>query len=273
MSDTDTGQVDQAVEPAKQDKQISPDDIRAQLKQELQQEWSQEKEKILSNRDQILQEKRDLEQSIKGLDPEKFEEYKRFEEQRKKDELTDLLMQGKTEQAMNMLMEGQRKAWNETQEQYEERLKATSTRAEELEQKLQAVEQEKMGLKKNQYLKDLVSQDESFKNEYFSDFAALYGNKADIDEATGTVYALDDKGKRMVSADGSFVKFEDFYAKQKINHGLFWKGGSGSGYKGGNGGDGVPSGDPTKWNQEDKINFIRDNGREAYAELLKKQSK
>lgn len=266
MSEQDTGQVDQKTEA----KPVNVEEIRAQLRQELSSEFETEKAKILSNRDSILQEKKELMEKIKGLDPDKFDEYKRFEQQRKKDELTDLLMQGKTEEALNRLMEGQRKAWTETQEQYEERLKATSTRAEELEQRLNAVEQEKLGLKKNQYLKDLVSQDDSFKKEYFSDFAALYGKKADIDESTGIVYALDDNGKRMVSAEGSFVQFKDFYTKQKMNHGLFWNGGTGSGYKGGNGGGGSGK-EFIKMTTAEKNELRKEMGDVKYAQFVREQ--
>ena len=266
MSEQEKGQVDQNTEQ----KPVNVEEIRAQLRQELSSEFETEKAKILSNRDSILQEKKELMEKIKGLDPDKFDEYKRFEEQRKKDELTDLLMQGKTEEALNRLMEGQRKAWTETQEQYEERLKATSTRAEELEQRLSAVEQEKLGLKKNQYLKDLVSQDDSFKKEYFSDFAALYGKKADIDESTGIVYALDDNGKRMVSTDGSFVQFKDFYTKQKMNHGLFWNGGTGSGYKGGNGG-GAAGKEFIKMTTAEKNELRKEMGDVKYAQFVREQ--
>ena len=241
--------------------------IEAQVRAKIQQEFEAEKEKILGNRDQILQEKKELEARYKGFDQEEFDQFRQFQERKQKDEMLALAADGKFEELSHKLMSAREKAWNETQQEYEDRLKSAQTKAEEFESMVKSLEQKNLDMKKRQYFKDLTGSDESFKSDYFSDFFALQAGRADIDEDAGAVYALDENGKRMIDTDGNFVKFEDHYNKLKIRHGLFWNVGSGSGHKGGPGGDALGT-DPSKWSNSQKIEFISENGREAYAKLL-----
>jgi hypothetical protein len=245
-------------------------EIEAQVRAKLASEFEAEKEKIVSNRDQILAEKKELESKFKGLDADKIDSYHNYLKELENNEEMRLISEGKHDEVIQRRMAGREKAWNETQAEYEERLKASQSQAEELSSKLEELHNKNLGMQKRQYLKELVSGDESFKSEHFSHFYDLYSRKADIEEDTGKVFALGDDGKRIVDTDGNFIEFKEFYAKQKVSDGLFWSGGAGSGYRGGAGGD-VMSNDVSKWTKQQKIDFINENGQPAYNELLSKK--
>lgn len=208
-------------------------------------------------------------QEFKGFDKDKYAQYEEFQRRVEKDEMLKLAADGHFEELSNKLMSSQQKAWNETQSEYEERLANAQKQAEEFQAKAEQLDSEYKTLQKRQYFKDLTAGDDSFKGDYFSDFFELQSRRAEIDPESGEVFALEDDGKRQIDTDGNFVKFEDYYTKLKQKHGLFWNGGSGSGQKGGKGGDAMGS-DPAKWTHEQKLDFMAQNGRQAYAELLAK---
>ena len=211
-------------------------------------------------------------QEFKGFDKEQFTQFQEFQKRVEKDEMLKLAAEGNFEELSHKLMSSQQKAWNETQSEYEERLEAAQKQAQEFQSEAERLDSEYKNLQKRQYLKDLATGDDSFKSDYFSDFFELQSRRAEIDPEFGQVFALEDDGKRQIDADGNFVKFEDYYSKLKMKHGLFWNAGSGSGIKGGNGSDAIGS-DPGKWTKQQKLEFIQQNGRDAYTKLLSNANK
>lgn len=247
--------------------------VQSELEAKYRQQFEEEKQKIIGNRDQILEEKRQLEQRFKGIDPDKLQQFEQYRKRVEADEELQLIEQGKIDDVVRRRMEGREKAWNETQAEYEERLKAAQSQASEYEKRASELENKAKEMLKRQYFKDLTSEDDSFKKDYFGDFFALQSKFADVDESTGTVYALDENGKRRVDTDGNFVKFEDYYAKLKVNHGLFWNGGQGSGMKGnGQGGD-VMGQDPRKWTAEQRHEYAQKYGQKALGEAIAKATR
>ena len=247
--------------------------LQAELEAKYRTQFEEEKQKIIGNRDQILEEKRQLEQRFKGVDPDKLEQFEQYRKRVEADEELQLIEQGKIDDVIRRRMEGREKAWNETQAEYEERLKAAQTQATEFEKRAAELENKAREMMKRQYFKDLTAEDDSFKKDYFGDFFALQSKFADVDESTGIVYALDENGKRRVDTDGNLVKFEDYYAKLKVNHGLFWNGGQGSGIKGGGANGEVFGTNPEKWTTEQKLQYIEQHGHAAYAEALAKSKR
>lgn len=253
----------------------TPEEIEARVRAEYQgklQALEDEKTKILGNKDQILAEKKELEGRYKSFDDEKMQGYQNYLKELETNEEMRLISEGKHDEVIQRRMAGREKAWNETQAEYEDRLKAAQGKADEYSTMLEEANAKNVGMQKRQYLKDLTSGDDSFKGDYFGDFYDLYSKRVDIDESTGAMFALGEDNKRMVDTSGDFVKFDEFYAKQKVNHGLFWNGGNGSGVKGGPGQD-ILGGDPFKWNKEQKREFVAQNGRQAYSDLLAKNNR
>ena len=217
--------------------QNNPVDVAA-IEARLRSELEAEKAKILANRDQILEEKRQLEQRFKGFDEDKYAKFQEFQQRVEKDEMLKLASEGQFDEITAKLMSGQINAWKEKENEWDERLTNAQKHAEEKEQESKALHDKLLATLKKQYLKDITISDDSFKKENFAEFAELYASRVEIDEETGAAFALDN-GKRMFDTEGNPVLFNDFYAKQKVKSGLFWNGGSGSGYKGGQGGQSV----------------------------------
>lgn len=254
---------------------VTLEEIEARVRAEYQgkiQALEKEKNAIFDNKEQILSEKREMAEQYKKYDPEKLKAFEEYEAMKAKNAEIQLLEEGKIDEVLNARMAGREKAWNETQAEYEDRLKAAQGKADEYSTMLEEANAKNVGMQKRQYLKDLTSGDDSFKGDYFGDFYDLYSKRVDIDESTGAMFALGEDNKRMVDTSGDFVKFDEFYAKQKVNHGLFWNGGNGSGVKGGPGQD-ILGGDPFKWNKEQKREFVAQNGRQAYSDLLAKNNR
>lgn len=247
--------------------------VEAELAAKYQAQYEEEKNKILANKDEILKEKKAIEEKFKGFDEEKFQGYQNYLKQLEENEEMKLISEGKYDDVINKRIQAREKAWNETQAEYEERLSAVQKLAEEKEQRALELETKTKEMMKRQYFKDLVSEDDSFKKDYFSDFFVLQSKYAEIDEASGKVYAVDDDGKRVVDTDGNHLMFNDYYAKLKVKHGLFWNGGAGSGMKGQGGNGDVFGNDPSKWTQEQKLEYVEQHGRKAYAEVLAKANR
>lgn len=206
-------------------------------------------------------------QNYKGLTDEELANFRQFEKQKSENEIVNLFAEGKTEEAINKIMSGQRQAWDDSRAEYEERIEAAQKQAAEYNSQLEELQEKNIGMQKRQYLKELTAGDDSFKSEHFGHFYDLYSQKADIDETTGKVYAKDAEGKRLVDASGDFVEFKEFYSKQKISDGLFWNGGSGSGYKGGDGNGGA--GDISKMSAVERAALRKELGDQKYIELLR----
>jgi hypothetical protein len=180
---------------------------------------------------------------------------------------------GDFEGLSNKLMAGREKAWTESKEDYESRLQAAQGQASEFEKRAIELEQRANDMMKHQYLREMVSEDDSFIGMgHFDKFKRLYSDQLEIDE-NGSAWALDEKGKRSVDTDGSHVPFKKLYEKAKINDGLFWRGGSGSGMRGTGGGGEHLGGDPSKWTKEQRHEFITQNGYPAYSEMLQKNAR
>lgn len=217
----------------------SVDEIRAKIESEYKAKFEEEKTKILNNKDEILNEYKSFKEKYKDLGDEDIELARKLKEQAKQDKLAEYIANGNVQEATNMLMKGQREEWNKELENYENRINAVQGENKTLQEQLESLDEKNVTMQRNQYLKDLVSTDDSFKREYLGDFIELYGKRADIDTSTGKVYAKGDDGNRLVDPHtGENVMFSEYYAKQKVNHGLFWNGGNGTGIHGtGAGGD------------------------------------
>jgi len=249
--------------------QNNPVDVAA-IEARLRSELEAEKAKILANRDQILEEKRQLEQRFKGFDEDKYAKFQEFQQRVEQDEMLKMASEGRLDELSSKLMSGQINAWKEKETEWDERLNSAQKYAEEKEQESRSLHDKLLATLKKQYLKDITISDDSFKKENFAEFAELYASRVEIDEETGAAFALDN-GKRMFDTEGNPVLFSDFYAKQKVKSGLFWNGGSGSGYKGGQGGD--VAGNVAGWSRQQKLDYIEEHGQKAYSELLLKQAK
>lgn len=247
--------------------------VEAEVAARYRSQFEEEKTKILSNKDQILAEKKALEERYKGLSEDDLKGYFDYKKRLETDEEMRLINEGKYDDVINKRIQAREKAWNETQAEYEERLAAAQKRAEENESRAMELENKTKEMMKRQYFKDLVSEDDSFKKDYFSDFFALQSKHALIDEASGKVYAVDAEGKKMIDTDGNPVMFNDYYAKLKVKHGLFWSGGAGSGLKGQGSNGEVFGNNPLKWSQDQKLAYIEQHGRKAYAEALAKANR
>lgn len=200
-----------------------------------------------------------------------LEQARTLHQKMQEDKILAMAANGDVEGLREVLTKQQRQAWEQETGEVKRQFEEAQTYAQKLEQEKQEYASKLSEVQKRQYLKELTSEDDSFRKDYFSDFFSLYANKFQIEESTGTAYALEN-GEKLVDAQGNFVKFEDYYAKQKVNHGLFWNGGSGSGYK-----SGLSSGsmdkDPLKWTVEQRQEYIRENGTKAYSDLMKNRSK
>lgn len=255
----------------------SVDEIRAQVEKEVaaryQSQFEEEKTKIIGNRDQILAEKKAIEEKFKNFDEDKYKGYQDYLKRMETDEELKLLSEGKIEDVLNKRLSGREKAWNETQAEYENRLKASQTEKETLANELEGLKKQNYDMTVRNFLKDLVAKDDSFNDPYFDEFKAIYGPKVDVDLESGKVYALGQDGKRIIDTNGDFVPFDKFYAKQKVDSGLFWKGGAGSGIRGqGSNGD-MLGGDPTKWTSEQRNEFITQHGYKAYSDVVAKNAR
>ncbi len=207
-------------------------------------------------------------EQINGIDPKDLEEMKRVKAAREHDEIVDMVLSGKSEQAKAKLTEGILMPWKEKYSALEEQFTTREQRIKELEGEFENTRQKLTETQKRQYLRELTAEDDSFKKDYFDDFFQLNASRIEIDEETGNVYAKDPQtGKAILDTDGGKVKYADFYQKQKVSNSLFWSGGEGSGAKGASGAAGLPK-DPGKWTSEQKADFIRENGPEAFAKVL-----
>lgn len=266
------------------EKTPSVDEIRAQISKELDAKYKAqyeiERDKILENKNEILEEKRAEEKARKELEDRlsKFgnitekdiAELNAVREREANDEIFKLAAARDIEGLSNKLMASQRKAWDESEAEYKDRLKASQAKAEEYEAMVNQLQQENTNMVKRQYLRELVGTDDSFVGmPYFDKFERLYSDSLEIDE-NGTAYALEN-GKRVVDSDGNFVPFKKLYEKEKMNDGLFWKGGSGSGMKGGGGG--APLGKKLSDMSFSEKNALRNEiGDEEFSRLVAKQS-
>lgn len=248
---------------------INVEEIEAKVRAQLQSEFEEEKAKIIHNRDEILAEKKELQDRFKGVDPDKLAQFQEFQSKIEKDELLRLASEGKVDQLSEQIMSGQRAAWDEQVSEYETRLEASSGKIGELENMVNELRSQNVNMQKNQYLKELTSTDETFKSDYFGHFVKLYSDRMDIDEKTGNVYALDDRGKRMVDANGELESFNSFYNRQKIKDGLFWTAGSGSGQL--SGGDGEGRKPLSQMTLAEKSELRKEMGDKAYFEMVAKQ--
>jgi|5_EtaG_2_1085323.scaffolds.fasta_scaffold09255_3 hypothetical protein len=245
-------------------------EIEAQVRAKMEAEFAAEKDKILGNRDQILAEKKELEQKYKGFDQEKMEGYQNYLKELENNEEMRLISEGKHDEVIQRRMSGREKAWNETQAEYETRLQAAQEKAEGFASELDAMRQRNIDMQKRQYFKDLTLADDSFKKDYFGDFFELQSKFADIDESTGAFYALDEQGKRRVDTDGNLVRFDEYYNKLKVTKGLFWSTGSGSGVRSGSG---VESSVPfKKMDMAQRSELRKQLGDKKYAEFVKEQA-
>lgn len=224
--------VDEAAIRAKLEKELS-----AKFESQYRSQFEAERDKILANKEEILGEYKAFKDQYKGVTPESIQAAKAFEEQKAKDEMTALLAEGRIEEATQRLMRSQLEEWNREREQFDERVGTVQKERDTLSEKLAELEQKNLDMTRRSYLKDLVGSDDSFRKEYFGDFVELYGKKVDVDKETNAMYVKDENGKRMIDANGDYLKFDEYYAKQKVNHGLFWSSGAGTGYNG-KGGDG-----------------------------------
>lgn len=231
----------------------------------------EEKEKILQNKDSILAEKKELESKFKGVDEDAFSAFLEFNKQKKDNELLQMIQDGKIDAVRQRFTEDLTKDFNQERSTYEQQAHVLKEQVAEFESKLQAQMEDNLQMQKRSWMKELVGRDQSFVgDEYFDKFYRLYSPQMDIDKDSGKIYALGDTGSRMVDTrTGDLMDFETFYNKEKATSGLFWKGGSGTGVKSGNGG-GDFVGDPSKWSHSDKIAFINENGNAAYADALKR---
>lgn len=210
------------------------------------------------------------EAKYKGISEEDIDRFKADQEKRSKDEIYALLSDGKHDEAIRKLTEPRYEAWNEQLSETKVQFDAAQKRIEELEQMEASYKQKLTEVTKRQYLKDLVSEDDSFRMDYFSDFLELQGSKMEVDPETGIVYALEN-GKRKVDVKGDFVKFDQHYAKLKVEHGLFWKGGTGTNTRGSQGGDlGKPF---NKMTNAEKSELRKQIGDDEYRQLVLKNSK
>lgn len=194
---------------------------------------------------------------------------KNDKERRQKDEIYALLSEGKHDEAIQKLTAPRYEAWNSELSSLQEQFEAAQGALTEREKELEAKQQALLERDKRDYLDRLTREDDSFKKDYFGDFYRLQSENIEIDPSTGAAYALKD-GKRIVDIDGNHVTFDKHYKKLKTEHGLFWSGGQGAGLRGNGGGEGF-TGNPSNWDHATKMQFIQENGREAYAKLLSKK--
>jgi len=227
-----------------------------------------EKVKGLKDKNEELLTKYHKYQNLTDDDVQRIQQDK---ERREKDEIYALLSEGKHDEAVSKLTAPRYEAWtselNGTKEQLEAAQKTLIEREKALEEKQGAL----LERDKKDYLKSLTSDDDSFRKDYFGDFYQLQSSSIEIDPSTGAAYALKN-GKRVVDMEGNHVTFEQHYRKLKTDHGLFWSAGQGAGLRGGGSGESF-TGNPKNWDHSTKMSYIAENGREAYAKLLSKQSK
>ena len=217
----------------------------------------EEKERMANFVETVKQEKRDLKSQYSDVDPSEFEEYLQFKEKAKDDKISQLVAQGRTDEARKMLAEDQANAFKQTESEYVERVSKLQERAEELESHLNEQIETNIKMRKRQFFDGLVRDDDSFHKHHFEAFVKLNENRLDIDEETGKYYALNDQGTgRMVDAKGDLVTFEQYYMKEKSTPGgLFWKAGTGTGMVTANG---VVVDKPySKMTQAEKLDYKR----------------
>ena len=210
MSDEDKAKEAQAQLEAKLRSEIS-----AEISASLTAEHEAEIKKIVGNRDEILGEKRALQEQYKDIDPAKLQEFRDLQKKAETDDLLRLASEGKMDELSNRLTQSQRDAWDEKSQEYETRLTEKTGLLEGLEEEVASLKQTNTNMSKTQYLKELTSTDDAFKADYFSHFTKLYMDRLDIDTETGSVYALDERGKRIVDTSGDLETFKSFYNKQK----------------------------------------------------------
>ena len=227
-----------------------------------------EKVKGLKDKNEELLNKYHKYQSLTDEDINRIQQDK---ERREKDEVYALLSEGKHDEAVAKLTAPRYEAWTSELNGAKEQLEAAQKTLQEREKALEEKQSALLERDKRDYLKGLTSEDDSFKKDYFGDFYQLQSSSIEIDPNTGAAYALKD-GKRVVDMEGNHVSFEQHYKKLKTEHGLFWSGGQGAGLRGNGSGEGF-TGNPRNWDHSTKMSFIAENGREAYAKLLSKQSK
>lgn len=245
-------------------------DIEARVRAKIEAEFAEEKARLVGHNEKLVEEKREVEQKYKGIDSEKMESYQNYLKELENNEEMRLISEGKHDEVIQRRMAGREKAWQETQAEYEGRLKASQEKAEGFASDLESLKQKNIDMQKRQYFKDLTLGDDSFKKDYFGDFFELQSKFADIDESTGAVYALDEQGKRRVDTGGNLVKFDEYYSKLKVTKGLFWNTGSGSGVRSGSGAE--PSVPFKKMDMAQRSELRKQLGDKKYAEFVKEQS-
>ena len=245
--------------------------FEAKIRSEMSTEFDVEKQKIIDNRDEILGEKRAIQEQFKDIDPAQLQEFREIQKRAETDVNLKLASEGKMDELTQRLTQGQRAAWDEKTTEYETQLTTKNGILEGLEAEIASLKQTNTNMSKSQYLKDLTSTDDSFKSEYFGHFSELYMRKMDIDGETGSIYALDDSGKRIVDTSGELETFQTYYNKQKVKDGLFWNGASGSGHAGAGDGEG---GKPfNQMTSADKTALRTEMGEAKYAQYLVAQLK
>jgi len=206
-----------------------------------------------------------------GVDEKDIAELQRVKSAREHDRFVDMVLNGKTEEAKAIATEGAIEPWKNKASELENQFKTAQERINQYETELSSYQDKVSTMQKRTYLRDLTGKDDSFKGDYFEDFFALNANKMEIDQETGKVLALDASGKAVLDTNGERVSYSDYYDKMKVTNGLFWNGGSGSGSQGS---AGAPAGgDPMKWTDAQKQEFIREKGPKAYGELLARSRK
>ena len=207
------------------------------------------------------------------LNENDLSELVRVKSAREHDQFIDMIMNGKTAEAKALATEGAIAPWKEKVSDFEGQFSAAQSSISEKDKEIKDLHSKVTGMQKRQFLRELTSKDDSFKNDHFEDFYMLNQGKIDIDQDSGVVYALDSNGKSVLDTDGNKVAYSAFYDKQKVSNGLFWNGGSGSGAKGSGAGEGGLGNDPSKWTQEQKIDYIRENGPEKFGQMLSSAKK
>lgn len=210
---------------------------------------------------------------FKGVDEDDVAELARVKQAREHDEIVDMLLKGKTEEAKAKLTEGVVSPWKSKASELQQQFETAQNEIGNYKNQVSEYQEKVANMQKRQYLRELTGKDDSFKNDYFDDFYALNASKMDIDQETGNVYALDASGNAILDTEGNRVKYSDHYDKQKVSNGLFWNGGEGSGAKGRSGDGSHLGADPMKWTQDQKVEYIRQNGAAAFGELLAKAKK
>jgi len=215
---------------------------------------------------ELLDKMAKLKDQYKGIDQGQLEEIRRVSAARENDEIIDMLMSGKTEEAKARLTDNAVTPWKNKVDEVATQFSVAQEELGNYKSKLEESQGKITEMQKRQYLRELTSSDDSFKGDYFDDFYQLNKGKMQIDEESGNVYAVKN-GKPVLDTDGNKVSYADHYKNQKVTNGLFWNGGKGSGAKGIDGGEAM-TGDPKSWSTDQKAEYIKAHGFKAMADLM-----